>query len=74
MLLTLSSGRADALNHAHETAQNLVSIISSDLERNVEVYELSLEAMVDGAREPGQLGDVGGAVGGAGFVAVNGGG
>ena len=50
-LLTLSSGRADALNHARETAQNLVSIVSSDLERNVEIYDLSLEAMVDGARD-----------------------
>jgi hypothetical protein len=52
-LLTLGSGRADALDHARETAQNLVSIISSDLERNVEIYDLSLEAMVDGARDPG---------------------
>ncbi|MDE1007329.1 MAG: diguanylate cyclase [Paraburkholderia fungorum] len=52
-LLTLSSGRADALDHARETAQNLVSIISTDLERNVEIYDLSLEAMVDGARDPG---------------------
>ncbi|MFM0095427.1 diguanylate cyclase [Paraburkholderia nemoris] len=50
-LLTLSSGRADTLNHARETAQNLVSIVSSDLERNVEIYDLSLEAMVDGARD-----------------------
>ena len=52
-LLTLGSGRADALDHARETAQNLVSIISTDLERNVEIYDLSLEAMVDGARDPG---------------------
>lgn len=50
-LLTLSAGRADALEHAHETSQNLVSIVSSDLERNVEIYDLSLQAMVDGARD-----------------------
>ncbi|MFM0737479.1 diguanylate cyclase [Paraburkholderia xenovorans] len=51
-LLTVDSGRADALDHSRETAQNLVSIISSDLERNVEIYDLSLQAMVDGARHP----------------------
>ncbi|MFM0735027.1 diguanylate cyclase [Paraburkholderia sediminicola] len=51
-LLTLGSGRTDALDHARETAQNLVSIVSTDLERNVEIYDLSLEAMVDGARDP----------------------
>jgi diguanylate cyclase (GGDEF)-like protein len=51
-LLTLTSGRADALDHARETAQSLVSIMSTDLERNVEIYDLSLEAMVDGARDP----------------------
>ena len=48
-LLTLGTGRADALDHARETSQNLVAIISSDLERNVEIYDLSLQAMVDGA-------------------------
>ncbi|WP_223216728.1 GGDEF domain-containing protein [Paraburkholderia phenoliruptrix] len=48
-LLTLANGRTDALDHARETSGNLVSIISSDLERNVEIYALSLQAMVDGA-------------------------
>jgi diguanylate cyclase (GGDEF)-like protein len=51
-LLTLAMGRADALDHARQTSQNLVAIISSDLERNVEIYDLSLRAMVDGARDP----------------------
>jgi diguanylate cyclase (GGDEF)-like protein len=51
-LLTLQLGRADALDHARQTSQNLVSIISSDLERNVEIYDLSLQSMVDGARDP----------------------
>jgi diguanylate cyclase (GGDEF)-like protein len=49
-LLTFSTGRADALDHARDTSQNLVAIISTDLERNVEIYDLSLQAMVDGAR------------------------
>ncbi|HZZ09723.1 MAG TPA: diguanylate cyclase [Paraburkholderia sp.] len=48
-LLTLEAGRTDTLDHARETAQNLVAIISSDLERNVEIYNLSLQAMADGA-------------------------
>jgi diguanylate cyclase (GGDEF)-like protein len=50
-LLTLGTGRADALEHARQTSQNLVSIISGDLARNVEIYDLSLQAMVDGARD-----------------------
>ena len=49
-LLTLGSGRTDALDHARETSRNLVAIISTDLARNVEIYDLSLHAMVDGAR------------------------
>ncbi|WMY11931.1 GGDEF domain-containing protein [Paraburkholderia phenoliruptrix] len=48
-LLTLFNGRTDALDHARETSQNLVSTVSGDLERNVEIYALSLQAMVDGA-------------------------
>jgi hypothetical protein len=50
--LTLYDGRADALLHAHETSENLVSLISSDLARNVEIYDLSLHSMVDGAQNP----------------------
>ncbi|MDE1182255.1 sensor domain-containing diguanylate cyclase [Paraburkholderia sp.] len=49
---TLYAGRADALQHARETSENLVAIISGDLERNIEIYDLSLKAMVDGARDP----------------------
>ncbi|NML34614.1 sensor domain-containing diguanylate cyclase [Paraburkholderia sp. G-4-1-8] len=51
-LLTLGAGRVDALNHARQNSQNLVSIISTDLARNVEIYDLSLQSMVDGARNP----------------------
>jgi hypothetical protein len=50
--VTLYDGRADALKHAHETSQNLVSLISSDVERNVEIYDLSLQSMVDSAQNP----------------------
>lgn len=51
-LVTLGAGRADALYHARQTSQNLVSIISTDLARNVEIYDLSLQSMVDGVRDP----------------------
>jgi diguanylate cyclase (GGDEF)-like protein len=50
--LTLYDGRADALSHAHQTSENLVALISSDVARNVEIYDLSLESMVDGAQDP----------------------
>ena len=51
-LATLSDGRADALEHANENAQNLVSIVSADLARNLEIDDLSLRSMVDGAQDP----------------------
>ncbi|WP_233834330.1 sensor domain-containing diguanylate cyclase [Paraburkholderia sp. ZP32-5] len=51
-LLTLDAGRTEALDHASQTSQNLVSIISTDLARNFEIYNLSLQSMVDGARDP----------------------
>ncbi|WP_118180147.1 sensor domain-containing diguanylate cyclase [Paraburkholderia phosphatilytica] len=46
---TLLSGRYDALEHARETSESLVSIISSDLERTVETSDLSLQSIVEGA-------------------------
>jgi len=49
-LLTLSSGRTDALDHARETSRKLVAIIYMNLERNVEIHDLSLNARADGAR------------------------
>jgi diguanylate cyclase (GGDEF)-like protein len=51
-IATLYQGRADALNHARETSANLVSIVSNDVARSVELYNLSLQAVVDGAQSP----------------------
>ncbi len=51
-IATLYQGRQEALNHAHETSANLVAIISGDIARNVEIYDLSLQAMVDGVQDP----------------------
>lgn len=51
-LATLYEGRSEALHHARETSVNLVSIVSNDIARNVELYDLSLHAVVDGAQNP----------------------
>jgi diguanylate cyclase (GGDEF)-like protein len=44
--------RIDALAHARETSANLATIVERDLSRNLEFYSLSLQAMVDGYRQP----------------------
>ena len=51
-IATLYQGRQEALNHARETSANLVAIIGGDIARNVEIYDLSLQAIVDGAQDP----------------------
>lgn len=51
-LATLYQGRREALDHARETSTNLVAIMSGDIARNVEIYELSLQAIVEGAQNP----------------------
>lgn len=53
---TLYNGRSEALDRASETSANLVSIISNDIARNVELYDLSLRAVVDGAQSPQIMG------------------
>jgi diguanylate cyclase (GGDEF)-like protein len=51
-IATLYQGRADVMKHSRETSANLVSIISNDVARSVELYNLSLQAVVDGAQSP----------------------
>ncbi|WP_268760320.1 cache domain-containing protein, partial [Caballeronia mineralivorans] len=55
-IVTLYQGRQGALEHARETSANLVAIISTDIARNVEIYDLSLKAMVEGAQNPALTG------------------
>jgi hypothetical protein len=50
--LEVGEGRTEMLDHARQNSQNLVSIISADLARNVEIYSLSLQSMADVARDP----------------------
>ncbi len=47
--------RVDALERARDTADNLSLILQKDIERNLEIYELSMEAVVDGVKDPDVL-------------------
>ncbi|TDV34304.1 diguanylate cyclase (GGDEF)-like protein [Paraburkholderia caballeronis] len=49
---TLYAGRVEELDHAVENSRNVVTTISGDLARNVELYDLSLQAVVTGAQQP----------------------
>ncbi|RDK01159.1 diguanylate cyclase [Paraburkholderia lacunae] len=50
--VTLYQGRKDALNHARDTLRDIALIAQRDIERNFELYELSLQAAVDGLQQP----------------------
>src|SRR5580692_9164785 len=45
--------RRSAWEQARLSAANLATAIRSDIERNVELYDLSLQAVVDNFRKPG---------------------
>ena len=47
--------RIDALARARDAADNLSVILQKDIERNLEMYELSMEAVVDGVKDPDTL-------------------
>lgn len=47
--------RVDALERARDTADNLALILQRDIERNLEIYELSMDAVIDGVRDPDVL-------------------
>ncbi|RDU95434.1 sensor domain-containing diguanylate cyclase [Trinickia dinghuensis] len=44
--------RADALERARETSRNIALVAERDIERNFELYALSLQAVIDGVRDP----------------------
>lgn len=50
--LSLWEMRTDALARARDSADNLSLILQRDIARNIEVYDLSLQAVIDGMREP----------------------
>jgi diguanylate cyclase (GGDEF)-like protein len=51
-IFTLYQGRSEVLDHAREASASLVAIIGGDIARNVEIYDLSLQSIVDGAQDP----------------------
>ncbi|KVU39746.1 diguanylate cyclase [Burkholderia ubonensis] len=44
--------RRDAYRHAIENARNLMLLIERDITRNIELYDLSLQNVVDGVADP----------------------
>ncbi|MCO5399338.1 sensor domain-containing diguanylate cyclase [Ralstonia soli] len=50
--LSLWEMRTDALARARDSADNLSLILQRDIARNIEVYDLSLQAVIDGMQEP----------------------
>lgn len=53
MLLDL---RRNAWDKAEQTSKNLVQVLERDIARNVEMYDLSIQAAVDNLRTPGLTG------------------
>ncbi|WP_175688310.1 sensor domain-containing diguanylate cyclase [Burkholderia anthina] len=51
-VLQLFQSRNDALERASETSRNLGLIAERDIERNIELYDLSLQAVIEGLRRP----------------------
>jgi diguanylate cyclase (GGDEF)-like protein len=51
----LWADRADAIARGRETSANLITVVDRDIARNVEVYGLSLRAVVDGIQTPGVM-------------------
>ncbi len=50
---TILDERRVIWDHAIDTSQSLSSTIAQDIARNVEIYDLSLKAVIDGMRLPG---------------------
>ncbi|XHO07863.1 hypothetical protein ACEQUB_p01110 (plasmid) [Ralstonia syzygii] len=54
-VLSLYEMRMDALARARDSADNVSLILQRDIARNLEVYELSMQAVIDGVRDPAVL-------------------
>lgn len=50
--VSLYQSRLDAMARASDTSRNLVLIAERDIERNFELYDLSLQAVIDGVKDP----------------------
>ncbi|CAB3792350.1 sensor domain-containing diguanylate cyclase [Pararobbsia alpina] len=49
-MMALYEGRQEALQGARKTSQNLLLILQKDISRNVELYDLSLQAALEGSQ------------------------
>jgi hypothetical protein len=49
--VVLYQSRQDALEHTRDTLRDIAVIAQRDIERNLELYELSLQAVVDGLQQ-----------------------
>jgi diguanylate cyclase (GGDEF)-like protein len=50
--MVLYQSRQDALDHTRDSLRDIALIAERDIERNFELYELSLQAVVDGLKDP----------------------
>ena len=49
---SLLEGRQDAMRFSSESQQNIAMVVERDVQRNFELYNLSLDAVVDGMQQP----------------------
>jgi diguanylate cyclase (GGDEF)-like protein len=54
-VLVLKAGRHEAIDRARNTSANVASALARDMARNLEIYDLSLQAVVDGMTDPAVL-------------------
>ncbi|KMY85963.1 GGDEF domain [Candidatus Paraburkholderia calva] len=54
-LLVLASGRPEAIERARHTSANVVVALARDMARNLKIYDLSLQAVIDGMTDPAIL-------------------
>ncbi|WP_432262726.1 sensor domain-containing diguanylate cyclase [Cupriavidus sp. TMH.W2] len=50
--VSLYQMRSDALLRARESSENIALILEHDIARNIEVYDLSMQAVIDGVKAP----------------------
>ncbi|WP_322047368.1 diguanylate cyclase [Paraburkholderia sp. J67] len=48
---TLVTSRVDAFNHAVQNSRNLTLVLERDIQRNIDLYDLSLRAVAEGAAD-----------------------
>src|SRR6202012_1559754 len=54
-VLVLSPVRDDALRRAQDPVSNVALLIERDVSRTLEIYDLSLRAVIEGLKQPGVL-------------------